>query len=499
MPRSLAMFPDFLHRYRQLPERCSQLQAPTPVAAPKLLAFNRPLAEELGIAGELLATPEQFAGLWAGNEWPPHAEPRALVYAGHQFGHFNPQLGDGRALLLGEVRDRNGRIRDLQWKGAGRTPYSRGGDGRSPIGPVLREYLVSEAMHALGIPTTRALAAVATGERVRRERSHPGAVMMRVADSHIRVGSLEYFAARNDTEAVQALVDEAIARHDPALAALPVAERYLAWLQAVAARQAERVAQWLAVGFVHGVMNTDNTLVSGDTIDYGPCAFLEQYQPRARFSAIDERGRYAYGNQPGMAQWNLARLAEAVLPLLAADSERAVAMATDCISAFAGDYEQQRLRQWRAKLGLQSAQQQDGALIDQFLSVLEHGAMDFTLACRLLSDCARSSDGDAAWLSLSASPQSARAWLADWRQRLALETRPADGIAAAMDAVNPLFIPRNHWVQAALADAEKRDDLTLFHRLNKVLQRPYDVQPEYADLAQPAAPGQQVMRTFCGT
>ena len=384
-PHVCGMLIPFDNTYARLPDRFFARLPPTPVAAPGLLKLNRPLAEELGLDADWLAS-EAGVAMLAGVDVPEGADPIATAYAGHQFGNFTPQLGDGRAVLLGELVDRHGRRRDIQLKGAGPTPFSRMGDGRAALGPVLREYLVSEAMAALGIPTTRALAAVVTGERVLRERVLPGAVLTRVAASHIRVGTFEFFAARGDTDGVRHLADHAIARHYPELVDTP--QPYSALLAAVAARQADLVARWLLVGFVHGVMNTDNTSISGETIDYGPCAFVDGYDPGAVFSSIDRDGRYAYANQPRIMHWNLARLAEALLPLLGDEQEAAIAAANEALSGFAHSFE----AAWRAglgrKLGLAEAREGDKALADDLLALMTASRADFTLVFRRLSDAA---------------------------------------------------------------------------------------------------------------
>ncbi|WP_119352646.1 protein adenylyltransferase SelO family protein [Azohydromonas sediminis] len=478
---------------------------PARVPAPKTLYLNRELAHELGADAALLDG-DAGAAVLAGNVLPDGAQPIAQAYAGHQFGGFSPQLGDGRALLLGEVVDRHGRRSDIAFKGSGRTPFSRGGDGKAAVGPMLREVLVGEAMHALGIPTTRALAVVATGERVRRERALPGAVLTRVAASHLRVGTFEFFAARGDVERLRRVADYAIARHDPALAGQP--QRHLALLRAVAQRQAALVAQWMNVGFIHGVMNTDNTTISGETIDYGPCAFIEAYDPRTVFSSIDHHGRYAFGNQPHIVRWNLARLAEALLPLLADDTERAVALATEVIDAFPAWYRRALLQGQRAKLGLQRSDAElddaDATLAADWLALLQAQRVDFTLAWRRLADAAA---GDEAPLrALFAAPQAPDAWLARWRARCALDdggaTSPqaAAARAARLRAVNPLVIPRNHRVEEALAAASDDGDLAPFERLLAALKRPYDDAPELAAYAEPApAHVTAAYRTFCGT
>ncbi|MCG6659074.1 YdiU family protein [Halomonas campisalis] len=496
------MFPRFTLRYARLPERFYIRFDPVPVKAPRLVAFNRPLAEELGF--DLAAFDAEAAAVWfAGNVVPSGAEPLAQAYAGHQFGTFNPRLGDGRAVLLGEVTDRQGRLRDIQLKGAGMTPFSRGADGRAPLGPVLREYLVSEGMHALGIPTTRALAAVTTGEAVFRGLPEPGAVLTRVAASHLRVGTFQYFAARGDTEALRTLADLAIERHypqllGPELRRLGEGERYLALVEAVQARQAALVAKWMGVGFIHGVMNTDNTTISGETIDYGPCAFMEAYDPETLFSSIDEAGRYAYRNQPWIAQWNLARFAETLLPLIDENQEKAVEQATALIQAYPERYEAEWLAVMCAKLGLEQAQPGDAALAEALLEAMHRGRADFTLSFRRLCDAAESSRADAALVALFERVDAIEAWLARWRERLAQEPLAPEERARRMRRVNPAYIPRNHRVQEAISAAE-RDDFGPFEALREVLASPFDEQPGREDYARPAEPQERVFRTFCGT
>ena len=486
----------FDNSYARLPPRFHARLAPTQVASPRLLRFNHALAAELGIdpaawegaSGAALAT---------GNALPEGAEPIALAYAGHQFGHFVPQLGDGRALLLGEVVDRAGRRRDIQLKGSGPTPFSRRGDGRAALGPVLREYLVSEAMHALGVPTTRALAAATTGEPVLRETVLPGAVLVRVASSHVRVGTFQYFAVREDEEALRLLLDHVVARHYPELAG--AGNPALALVEAVAGRQAALVARWMSIGFVHGVMNTDNMAISGETIDFGPCAFMEAYDPATVFSAIDEQGRYAYANQPRIAPWNLARFAETLLPLIDADPARAVELATEKIVAFRDAYEARWLERMRAKLGLADAREGDRELAESLLLAMREGEADFTLSFRRLADAAEGPAGEAGLRALFSRDAALDAWLPLWRVRLAAEGSPAAAAAEAMRRANPLFIPRNHRVEEAIVAAIEAGDLAPFDALNEALARPCDDQPRLAALALPARPEERVCRTFCGT
>jgi uncharacterized protein YdiU (UPF0061 family) len=476
---------------------------PAAAPAPSLLFLNRELAGELGLDADALDGPAG-AALFAGNALPDGAQPLAQAYAGHQFGGFSPQLGDGRALLLGELVDRRGRRRDIAFKGSGRTPFSRGGDGKAAVGPMLREVLVGEGMHALGIPTSRALAVAATGEDVLRDQVLPGAVLTRVAASHLRVGTFQYFAARGDLDRLSQLADYAIARHDPALAG--AADRHVGLLRAVAARQARLIASWMNVGFIHGVMNTDNMTISGETIDYGPCAFIEAYDPATVFSSIDHGGRYAYGNQPAIARWNLARLAEALLPLMAsaddeAAAQRAVAELTEVIDAFPARYDEALRQGQRGKLGLQRAEAGDAALADDWLALLQRQGVDFTLAWRRLADAAA---GDANPLrALFAEASAVTPWLQRWQARCAAEDAGEAGAAAAraarMRGVNPWIIPRNHRVEEALA-AASQGDLQAFDALLSALRRPYDEDPALDRYAQPAPP--QVTagyRTFCGT
>lgn len=451
-----------------------------PVAQPALARLNRGLAEELGLDAVALES-EEGARIFAGNEAPEGSAPLAQAYAGHQFGSFVPQLGDGRALLLGEVIDRHGRRRDIQLKGSGRTPFSRGGDGRAALGPVLREYLIGEAMHALGIPTTRALAAVTTGEPIYRETVLPGAVLTRVAASHIRVGTFQYFAARSDLDKLKRLADYVIERHYPELQGNSAT--YLALLASVADRQASLIAKWMHVGFIHGVMNTDNMSISGETIDYGPCAFMDHYNPATVFSSIDHHGRYAYANQPKIAQWNLARLAETLLPLIDADEERAIARATEVLGAFPGHYERYWLGEMRAKLGLIQEEDGDAELVTDLLEVMQANKADWTLTFRYLNSSAPAFEK----------------WRQRWQSRLARESSTPADREAAMRQVNPAFIARNHRVEEALSAAVQRGDYQPFDTLLKILARPFDDQPEFAAYAETAPQGNEGYRTFCGT
>lgn len=478
--------------YAQLSERFHASQPVQPSAAPSLLYWNQPLARELrlperasGDLRQLLAgdTPEGF---------PPSI---ATAYAGHQFGHFVPQLGDGRAVLLGDLRRPAGAA-ELQLKGSGRTPFSRGGDGRAALGPVLREVIVAEAMHALGVPTTRSLAALATGEQVLREAGPlPGAVLARVAASHVRVGSFEFFAARRDLDSLRALSDWTIKRHYPDCAGTE--QPALALLEAVCTAQATLLAHWLAVGFVHGVMNTDNMCLSGETIDYGPCAFLDEYQSNKVFSSIDRQGRYAYGQQPAIAQWNLARLAECLLPLIDTDEESALTLARPLIDRFPEQFSRAWNARFADKLGLSSAAPGDQQLAEDFLRLLEQGEHDFSLGFRSLARRL----APAAWPDTLPDPTSDPAfapWVARWQQRLAEESRPPDALATALRRKNPAVIPRNHQIEIAIA-AAVGGDLQPFEKLLAACLAPFEDDPTQHPYMAPPAPAQRVLQTYCGT
>jgi uncharacterized protein YdiU (UPF0061 family) len=486
----------FSNTYARLPGQFHAHVAPTPVSQPRLLLFNEALAAELGIerAG---ADAQALADVFAGNRIPDGAEPISAVYAGHQFGGYSPQLGDGRAILLGEVIDREGRRRDIQLKGAGRTPYSRRGDGRAAVGPVLREYLVSEFLHALGIPSTRALAAVATGDRVVRERALPGAVLTRVAASHIRVGTFQYFAAQGDTQALRALGEHVLARHYPQARDDP--RPYQALLQDFARRHASLVARWMAVGFIHGVMNTDNMSVSGETIDFGPCAFLEAYDPSAVFSAIDEGGRYAYANQPWAAQWNLARFAEAMLPLLDDDAQRATEFAQSVINAFPALFEAQWLAAMRAKLGLLEPRDDDAELIGRLLDAMHAAEADFTLTFHRLCAAAADPAGGAGPRDLFGDPAAFDAWATDWTARLRSEGAPAQERHRIMRSANPALIARNHRVEQAIGRFVEDADIAPTSALLAALLHPQESSGAAAPFMAPALPAERVLRTFCGT
>lgn len=487
----------FDNSYARLPATFFTALDPTPVEQPGPIRVNRALALELGLDPDWLASGEGTAVL-AGNEIAGGSEPIATVYAGHQFGGYNPQLGDGRAILLGEIVREDGRRFDLQLKGSGPTPYSRGGDGRAPLGPVLREYIVSEAMHALGVPTTRSLAAVTTGELVVREGYLPGAVLARVASSHIRIGTFEYFAARRDNDNLATLCGHVIERHFPQAASAdnPV----LAMLEGAIGLQAGLVARWQLLGFIHGVMNTDNMLLCGETIDYGPCAFMDAFNPEQVYSSIDHQGRYAYRNQPGIAHWNLSRLAQSVLPLLHDDEEQAVALAQAAIDAYPGRFLDAHSAGLARKLGLAALAEEDTALVEDLFAAMAEHRLDFTLTFRRLADLAgERPDADGSVAALFEFPDALAPWLARWRERAAREQGSPAQRQAGMYRANPALIPRNHLVEQALAAAHHEPNFATFHRLVDVLARPYQYSAELADFARPPQPEEEVRQTFCGT
>ena len=485
----------FDNTYARLPEVFYEHVAPTQVAAPELLRLNDALARRLNIDPAFLRSPAGIAVL-SGNAIAPRSEPIALAYAGHQFGNFVPQLGDGRAVLLGEVVDIEGRRYDLQLKGSGPTRFSRRGDGRAALGPVIREYIISEAMAALGIPTTRSLAAILSGEAVMRERMLPGGVLTRVASSHLRIGTFQYFAARGDTASVRVLADYAIARHYPAVR--EAQDQYLAFFDAVASRLADLTASWMLVGFIHGVLNTDNTSIAGETIDYGPCAFIDAYHPAKVFSSIDQFGRYAFANQPGIISWNLARFAETLLPLIADGGDKAIEALNASLARFADLYQQAYLAGLRRKLGLSTEQYGDDQLGSDLLTRMAENEADFTLTFRNLSEAAVDESRDADVRVLFKSPAAYDAWGRRWRERLARDQQPPQERRAAMRRQNPQFIPRNHRVEAAIRDAEA-GAFDRFHELAEVLARPYDDQPQFVEYAKAPEPDEEVLQTFCGT
>ena len=477
---------NFENSYARLPEVFYARQQPAPVKHPELVLLNEPLAKALNLnPGELS---REGVLVFAGNRIPPGAEPIAQAYAGHQFGYFT-MLGDGRAVLLGEQITPNGERFDIQLKGSGQTPFSRRGDGRAALGPMLREYIISEAMHALSIPTTRSLAVVTTGEPVYRETVLAGAILTRVAASHIRVGTFQYASAIQQPEALQALADYTIQRHYPEVQEAD--QPYLAFLRAVIKRQAALVSQWMLVGFIHGVMNTDNMTLSGETIDYGPCAFMNHYDPMTVFSSIDAQGRYAYGNQPPIAQWNLARFAETLLPLLHPEKETAVSLATEAVTAFQDLFQHYWLSGMRAKLGLFSEDPADIPLIDDLLNWMHQAQADFTNTFRALS----TGTTDAPIYQ----DEAFQNWHARWQARLLQQAQPLEEVRQWMRAHNPAVIPRNQRVEEALEAAVTNGDYSPLHQLLSVLAEPYSDLPSDSPYTSPPAPGGKVYQTFCGT
>lgn len=512
----MTLYFPFENAYAQLPAQCFSNALPTPVKKPQLIRFNEALARTLNIDFSNV-TDDELAVVFSGNETPENSEPLAMAYSGHQFGNLNPQLGDGRAILLGDLIDEHGQLMDVQLKGAGRTPYSRGGDGRSPMGPAIREYILCEAMYALGVPTTRALAVVASGEPVVRQQREPGAVFTRVASSHIRVGTFQYFALRRDEEGLTAIADHVIKRHYPDIDST-ADDRYLQLFKAICQAQADLIAHWMLLGFIHGVMNTDNMTVSGETIDYGPCAFIDAFSMNKKFSSIDQQGRYAYNNQPAIGQWNLARLAESLLGLFPGDEKEAVAAATEIL----GDYSHWHHSAWQAginkKLGFSTVGDEDDAInrtendkafSERLLKILDDGRLDFTLFFRRLSDLAdQGSNADrASLLALADDPEARKSeplltelntWLDDWQTRLSEREVDLIKVKARMYSVNPAIIPRNHRVAEAIAAAEA-GDYTVFDKLLSAVEQPYVSRPEFAEYEQGPQPEEKVLRTFCGT
>lgn len=488
--------PELDHSFVRELDGLYQRWQPSAVPEPELLVLNEALATELGFDPDFLRSDDGVAML-AGNRVPDGAQPVAQAYAGHQFGGYSPRLGDGRALLLGEVIDVHGRRRDLHMKGSGRTPFARGGDGKAAVGPMLREHVIGEAMYALGIPTTRALAVVATGEQVFRESMLPGAVLTRVAASHLRVGTFQFASATGDDELLRRLADHAIDRHHPA--ARDAEHPYLALFDAVLDAHARLVAGWMLVGFIHGVMNTDNTTISGETIDYGPCAFMDAFDPATVYSSIDHAGRYAYGNQPSMTMWNLARLAEAMLPLVDDDVDAAVQAVTEVLGTFPERHGAAWNSGMRAKLGLESEQPGDADLVVDLVELLRAERVDMTGWFRALSEVAGTGGGETRARAMVTDVARFDAWVARWQLRLAAEGREPSVVATGMDDVNPVYVPRNHLVEAAL-DAATGGDLEPFHRLVDVVSRPFDERPGLEAYAQPApAEFGASYQTFCGT
>ena len=496
----------FNNRYITLGEDFYVKTRPEPVKNPELIIFNFALAEDLGLSDTCLNTSKNMAdctAIVAGNLIPAGAEPLTMAYAGHQFGHFNPQLGDGRAILLGEVVAPDGTHFDMQLKGSGRTYFSRDGDGRAALGPVLREYLISEAMAKLAVPTTRALAAVTTGEQVARQQLLPGGIITRIATSFVRVGTFQFFSARDNVNAIKKLADFVIERNYPT--AKSEDNSYAALLRSIVERQAALIARWMQIGFIHGVMNTDNMSIAGETIDYGPCAFMDYFDFDQVYSSIDRHGRYAYSKQPSIGLWNLTRLAESLLPLLAENSEAAVEIAQDILQGYAGLYEKNWLTGMRDKLGLSTSLENDKALIEELLNIMADNAADYTLTFYYLSQMRIDSTGenpkeqDKALHDLFADGERFKQWLVKWRQRLAKESLSDETRQTRMQAVNPVYIPRNHQIEAAIRAAEDSADFSVFHDLHEVLQKPYERQPGKDVYMLPPEPDEVVEQTFCGT
>ena len=479
---------NFDNSYARLPNTFFTLQNPTPVQSPKIVIFNKPLATSLGLNGETLQS-EDGTAMFAGNKIPEGASPLAQAYAGHQFGHFT-MLGDGRAVLLGEQITPQGERFDIQLKGPGRTPYSRGGDGRAALGPMLREYIISEAMHALGIPTTRSLAVVTTGESIVRETKLPGAILTRVAASHLRVGTFQYAAGGGTNEELQELADYAIKRHYPQIEENE--SRYLSLLEEVIKGQAMLIAKWQLVGFIHGVMNTDNMTISGETIDYGPCAFMDTYDPATVFSSIDRQGRYAYGNQPNIGVWNLARLAESLLPLLDENQEQAVTLAQEKLSEFAGLFKSNFLEGMRAKLGLFNEEEEDAFLIESLLSIMQLHRADYTNTFRELTTDSTENT------ILHGTPEFTQ-WHEQWEARRGRQKESKNSSSQLMRNSNPSVIPRNHRVEEALEAAVNSGDYSVMERLLNVLSNPYSYSPEQAEYCSLPVPTTHPYQTFCGT
>lgn len=486
-PNSFANL-QFDNSYAKLPEHFYQKIAPVPVEAPTLIQLNESLAKDLQLTIKELKT-DQGATFFSGNFIAPGSEPIALAYAGHQFGHFVPQLGDGRAVLLGEVLDKKGNHFDIQLKGSGQTQFSRQGDGRAPLGPVIREYIVSEAMHALGIKTTRSLAFVTTGEPVFRETRLPGGIITRVASSHIRVGTFEYFAAGGDIESIKTLADYSISRHYPQCS--EAENPYLALLEEVGNALARLVASWMCVGFIHGVMNTDNTSIAGETIDYGPCSFMDAYNPAQVFSSIDRYGRYAYINQPHIMQWNLARFAQTLLPLFDDDLEKAVQIAEEMIEKFYPQYESYWLDGMRKKIGLSKKEKDDAELVNDLLNLMHQEEADFTNTFRNLAD-----ENEKTGIL---DTEGGQEWKKKWKQRLDKENKSSKEISKLMNQANPAFIPRNHQIEKVIASAVEENDYSLLSEVLTVLEKPYDDQPKFEQYSLPPKPEEKVTATFCGT
>tara|TARA_B100000953_G_scaffold24630_1_gene20137 strand:- start:90 stop:1574 length:1485 start_codon:yes stop_codon:yes gene_type:complete len=486
---------NFDNSYARLPKSFFECIKPTPVKEPKLVRFNKLLANEIGL--NVIEDNDILSDIFSGNIVPEGSEPIALVYAGHQFGYFVPQLGDGRAILLGEIVNNGGCRFDIQLKGSGQTSYSRSGDGRAPLGAVIREYIISEAMHSLNIPTTRSLAIIVTGELVSRETLLPGGILTRIASSHLRVGTFEYFAASDDQENLQLLADYSINRHFPNIKKSNL--RYQTFLESVCDRQAALIAKWMHVGFVHGVMNSDNTSISGETIDYGPCAFMDSYDPATVFSSIDHHGRYAYGNQPNIAQWNIACLGECLLPLIHPDRNKAIGIAEEILDSFQDKFRKYWLSGMYKKIGLTQNEPEDINLLEQLLELMKENKTDYTLTFRYLSDAIENDTGNSNFEKQFLSQNKISEWLVSWRKRLKIQSASFKKIKMSMQKENPAFIPRNHRIEKAIYEAVDNNDYSYMDHLILLLNKPYQDQPNNSEYMHPPEKPDHNYQTFCGT
>jgi len=486
---------NFDNSYARLPKSFFECIKPTPVKEPKLVRFNKPLANEIGL--NVIEDNDILSDIFSGNIVPEGSEPIALVYAGHQFGYFVPQLGDGRAILLGEIVNNGGCRFDIQLKGSGQTSYSRSGDGRAPLGAVIREYIISEAMHSLNIPTTRSLAIIVTGELVSRETLLPGGILTRIASSHLRVGTFEYFAASDNQENLQLLADYSINRHFPNIKKSNL--RYQTFLESVCDRQAALIAKWMHVGFVHGVMNSDNTSIPGETIDYGPCAFMDSYDPATVFSSIDHHGRYAYGNQPNIAQWNIACLGECLLPLIHPDRNKAIGIAEEILDSFQDKFRKYWLSGMYKKIGLTQNEPEDINLLEQLLELMKENKTDYTLTFRYLSDAIENDTGNSNFEKQFLSQNKISEWLVSWRKRLKIQSASFKKIKMSMQKENPAFIPRNHRIEKAIYEAVDNNDYSYMDHLILLLNKPYQDQPNNSEYMHPPEKPDHNYQTFCGT
>ena len=486
---------NFDNSYARLPKSFFECIKPTPVKEPKLVRFNKPLANEIGL--NVIEDNDILSDIFSGNIVPEGSEPIALVYAGHQFGYFVPQLGDGRAILLGEIVNNGGCRFDIQLKGSGQTSYSRSGDGRAPLGAVIREYIISEAMHSLNIPTTRSLAIIVTGELVSRETLLPGGILTRIASSHLRVGTFEYFAASDNQENLQLLADYSINRHFPNIKKSNL--RYQTFLESVCDRQAALIAKWMHVGFIHGVMNSDNTSISGETIDYGPCAFMDSYDPATVFSSIDHHGRYAYGNQPNIAQWNIACLGECLLPLIHPDRNKAIGIAEEILDSFQDKFRKYWLSGMYKKIGLTQNEPEDINLLEQLLELMKENKTDYTLTFRYLSDAIENDTGNSNFEKQFLSQNKISEWLVSWRKRLKIQSASFKKIKMSMQKENPAFIPRNHRIEKAIYEAVDNNDYSYMDHLILLLNKPYQDQPNNSEYMHPPEKPDHNYQTFCGT